>query len=390
MARSACSAGKLRNTLHALRIVICAWFCVWALASCALPTPAPLVTLIPTFTPQPVPTWTPLPTPTATATPLPPTPDPATLLAEAEAGAARIQAAAGDAQVLCFRHEDTDGDGAPEWLALTYQEAEPYARLRAFILDEGNTFYALPTTIPDPATPDYGLGQYATCEIEIRDVNADGRPEVAIFGHADENQTLMHLYGWENGDYRVLGNFHGNAGVRFADADGDLAEEVIEGHRERNASDLAWYVVFTWNGGTYGWTWDYYDWYSLERPHTPVANTPEYAVISFYALLDDRDMARAYALLTPEYQSARPFDGWVAGFGTTLRIEAGSVHAIPTASGAGYARVAVMVTSWDNEDGRVIARVWNVEWDTILTTEGWQLTGGTQQLLDSQEALYWQ
>lgn len=359
-----------------------------------LPTRAPEVTLIPTFTPPAPPaTWTPTPLPTATPmptpTPAPPTPDPAAISGAAQRGLARVRAAAGEAQLLCLRYEDTTGDGQPAWIALTYQEAEPHARLQALILHDDDTVYRLPTVIPDPATPDYGLGQYATCELQIRDVNADGRPDIAIFGYADGNRSLMHLYTWADGDYRVLGNFRGTAGVWFEDGQGDLTEQVIEGHRVGGGADLVWQVIFTWDGRTYGWTLDRYAWYSLERPQFPLTGRADHAVISFYLLLNDRDMPRAYTLLSPSYQAARPFTEWVAGFATTLRVEASSVNIIAAASGENNARVSAMITSWDNEDGRVIGRIWNVVWDLVRTADGWRLTGGTQQLLDSWEAQYW-
>lgn len=367
-------------------LVRLAWLLLGGVGCTALPTlpvtptPSPTATALPTATP----TLTPTPTPTPF-----PTPDPALAQATAMAGQAQIQALAGTATVVCFRYEDTDGDTAPEWIALLHQ-AGPPARLSAFVLD-GPTAFPLEAALPDVGKPDYGLGQYATCELEVRDVNADGKPETAIFGHAENAKTLLHLFVWDaalNG-YRRLGDFMGDAGVRLENRDGDLADEIVVGYREQHAQDLAWYTLFTWDGQTYGWTADRYGWYFLDRPHVYPTHKPEFAVIAFYLALNDRDLPGAYGLLAPSAQAQRAYTEWAAGFHTTLRVEVGSVHTVPTATTDTQARVAAMVTSWDNETGHIIARLWNVEWDTVLTSEGWRLVSGTTAQLDQWEARYW-
>ncbi len=369
------------------------WFlllCSGLIACTGGPAPSPAATFTPTATatatlPPPTATVTPEPTPTATPSPVP-TPNPATLATAAKRGLAQVRAAAGDAELVCFHYEDTDGDGAPEWLALTRPPG--VARLSAFILD-GEAFYALPAAQPEPGKPDYGLGQYATCEVEIRDVNGDGRPEVAIFGHAAANETLLHLYVWENDTYRLLGAFSGTAGIFFKDDDGDLAEEIVEGHHERAAPELAWQVIFTWDEQTYGWTWDRWAWFFLARPHAYPTHQPKYAVISFYLALNDRDLPGAYALMTSAAQAVRPYADWALGFATTTRVEVNSVTRIPGIGDETHARVSALVTSWDNEAGRIIARTWEIKWETELTPDGWRIAGGTMDLLDTWEAKYW-
>ncbi|HOT92289.1 MAG TPA: hypothetical protein PLJ78_13810 [Anaerolineae bacterium] len=351
----------------------------------AAPTSTPNIALTPTpLLPTATSTSTPLPTPTATATPIP-TPDATIARNIAREGMAAIQARAGDAALLCLRYEDTDADGAPEWVALFHQETNP-PRLSAFVLD-GEAVYPLEPAFPKAGAPDVGLGQYATCEVEIRDINADGRPEIAIFGHADKNKTLLHLYVWEAGAYRRLGAFSGDAGVRFMDTDGDLEEEIWEGYREQGAPDLAWYVIHTWEEHTYGWTSDRWGWYALDRPHPYPTHKPEYAVIAFYLALNDRDLPGAYHLLLP--QDERPYETWAHGFATTVRVSVGSVHTIPGTETESSARVAAMVTSWDNEGGVIVGRLWNTEWHVSRTPEGWRLVNATAEMLEEWTATYW-
>ncbi|MBN1260960.1 MAG: hypothetical protein JXB35_09800 [Anaerolineae bacterium] len=354
-------------------------------ATLVIPAPLPQATATPT--PTVIPTATAAPTPAPTATPAPfPTPDPRALAGIAREGLAGLQAAAGDANLVCFRHEDLDDDGAPEWLALLHQPQ--VERMSAFVLDDA-LIIDLPDAKPDPGKPYYGLGQYATCEVEIRDVNADGRTEIAIFGHAAANKTLLHLYVWEDNTYRLLGAFQGDAGVFFADADGDLAEEIIEGYQDAGAPDLAWRVIFTWDGQTYGWTSDRWSWFFLERPHAYITHKPEYALTSFYLALDDRDLPGAYELLLTEVQAEQPYASWALGFATTLRVDVGSVQRLGGGDDT-HARVSALVMAWDNDGGRIVVRLWDVEWALTLTGAGWRLGNGTAELLDSWEVRHWE
>ncbi|HNT73661.1 MAG TPA: hypothetical protein PKH77_01440 [Anaerolineae bacterium] len=350
-------------------------------ATATLPPPT-ATTSPPTNTPTP--TLPPTPTLTPTPTPLP-TPDPALLLTSADAGLARVRAVAGETPLLCLRYEDTDADGAPEWLALTHQAGAP-SRLSAFVLD-GEAAYWLEPAFPKVGVPDVGLGQYATCEVEVRDVNVDGMPDIAIFGHADKNETQLHLFSWDGTGYRRLGRFSGDAGVQFMDADGDLEWEIWEGYRDQAAPSLTWHVIYTWKEGAYGWTSDRYGWYALERPHSYPTHKPQYAVIAFYLALNDRDLPGAYALLLP--RAGRDYDAWALGYATTARVSVGDAHTIPDTVTETSARVSAMVTAWDNRGGVIVGRLWNVEWDTQNTADGWRLGDATATLLEEWPVSYW-
>lgn len=342
-----------------------------------LPTPTLTPTLAPTPTASPLPTSTPTPTST---------PDLEAVAVTGEAGRAQLQSLAGDARLVCLRYEDVDADGAPEWIALTHQESGPASRLGAYVLD-GDVHFTLEAAPPGPGTADVGFGQYATCEIVTRDINADGIVEIAISGHADGNRTLLHVFAWDGAGYRRLGFFYGNAGVRIVDVDGDLEEEIWEGHRIQGAPSLTWNVVFTWENDSYGWTSEHYDWYFADRPQAYPTHGPDYAVIAYYLALGDRDLPGAYDLLSPQTRAA--YESWALGYATTMRVSAGSAHTIPGTVGDTTARVAVMVRAWDNEGGVLVGRLWNVEWDTVQTDAGWRLSAATSELLEEWTVSYW-
>jgi hypothetical protein len=375
---------------------------VIALSGCALapvptsrivtPTSAPTPVALPTtLAPTVAATATPVPSPIPTATPQP-TPVPALAQATVDEGMARAQALASEDDLVCLRYEDTDIDGVPEWVALIHGSSATGGRLSAFILD-GEAVYALEPAQPKPGDADVGFGQYPTCDLDVRDVNADGTPELAIFGYADGNKTLLHLFAWEagsadtTGEYRRLGFFSGDAGVKFADVDGDLEEEIWEGYRVKGAPNLAFYIVFTWENNTYGWTSEHYDWYYTDRPQTYPTGAPEFAVVSFYLALNDHDVPGAYALLSPSSQP--DYDAWALGYVTTLRVSVGGVHTVSGSAEENNARVAAMVTSWDNEGGVITGRLWDVEWDTVRTDAGWQLVSSTSDLLETWPVTYW-
>jgi hypothetical protein len=325
-----------------------------------------------------------MPTSIPTATSLP-TPDPNALLASAAREFAQLETQAGEASLVCFRHQDLDADGQPEWVALTHRGADP-ARLDAFVLDD-SAFYVLEPAYPEPGGPDVGLGEYPVCEVEIRDVNVDGIPEIAVFGHARENESLLHLFAWDGEGYVRLGHFAGDAGIRFTDADGDAEEEIEVGYRVRGAPALAWFVVHTWEEGTYGWTSDTYDWYFATRPHTYPTNRPDYAVIAYYLALDDRDMPGAYGLLDPASRS--DYETWALGYATTVQVRAGGVHTIPGTETASTAQVTGMITAWDNEAGVIVGRQWNVTWSVVSTAEGWRLVSAEAEQLQEWTAPHW-
>lgn len=360
---------------------ICLFLCFLLLASCA---PATISTSAPTYTPAllptrasdsapestAVPTWTPTPTTVPT---LAPTIDPAAVSAIASKGLARVQARG--VEPLCLRREDVDADGAAEWVGLYFREG-----LQAFVLD-GDVWHDL---LPQAGSK-YGLGEYATCELEARDVNADGRIEILVWGHAGASTDVLHIFVWDGATFALVAPFEGEAGVRMENADGDLLEEVSV--RYDAARDLVWEAVYTWDGKHYGWTWERYAWRYLDRPHTYLAGTPEHVVISFYLAIDDRDVPAAYGLLSPETQAAQPYDGWAAGYATTIAAEVGSVH--EQSRDGGTATVTAQVQAYDNVDGRVVVSLWDLTWTTVQTGGGWRLASSAGTQLDQWEASYY-
>lgn len=319
-----------------------------------------------------------MPAPTLTPTPPPaPTLDPVAVAANVAAGEARLEAEG--VEPLCLRWEDTDADGEPEWVGLYLQPGEP-PQLRAFILD-GDAWRDLQPLKEEK----YGLGEYANCELEVRDMNGDGRVEIIVWGHAGTSTDLLHVFTWDGETYALLAFFEGDAGVRLENADGDLADEVFVGYDA--GDDLVWEAVHTWDGANYGWTWERYTWFYLDRPHAYRTDTPEHAVISFYLAVDDRDLPGAYGLLSPESQAAAPADEWMAGFVSTVAAEVGAVHEIRRSGD--IAAVVAQVRAYDNIDGRIIATLWDVEWTVALTPAGWRLESAATDELDRWEAVYY-
>jgi len=339
-------------------------------------TLSPSPALLPTATPIPPPTLTPVPTPTFTPTPAP-TLDRTAAAGVVAAGRGRLDAAG--VEPLCLRWEDTDGDGEPEWVGLYLRPGEP-PRLAAFVLD-GDAWYDLQPLEKEK----HGLGAYPTCELEVRDVNADGRVEILVWGHAEASIDLLHIFAWDGMSYLLLAPFEGKAGVRLQNADGDLADEVVVRYEAGN--DLVWEAIYTWDGANYGWTWERYAWFYLDRPHAYQADTSEHAVISFYLAVDDRDLPGAYGLLSRSAQAAQPYDAWSAGFATTVAVEVGAVHEL--ARDGDIASVAAQVRALDNVDGRVVATLWDAKWATTRTDAGWRLESVSAVELDRWELSYY-
>jgi len=342
-----------------------------------------LVACAPTVAPTPVaPTGVPTPIPSPTLTPTPaPTLDPAIVAAIVAKGQARLETAS--VEPLCLRWQDTDDDGEPEWVGLYLRPEEP-PQLAAFVID-GEAWHDLRSLKKEPGKKDHGLGEYPTCEMEIRDVNADGRVEILIWGHADSSTDLLHIFVWDGTTYALLALFEGKAGVRLENVDGDLADEVVVSYEAGN--DLVWEAVHTWDGANYGWTWERYAWFYLDRPHAYHTDTPEHVVISFYLAIGDHDLPGAYGLLSPGAQAALPAGEWMTGFVTTVTAEVGSVRELSRSGDT--ATVAAQVRAYDNVDGRIMATLWDVEWTVVHTGAGWRLESATTAQLDSWELFYY-
>jgi len=343
------------------------------LAACALPASPP-----PSVTPSPRPPVTPSPSPPVPPSPPPPTIAPAEVAATVVAGEASL--AARGVEPLCLRWDDTDDDGEPEWVGLYLYPADP-PQLLGFVLD-GETWHDL---APPEGEEYQGLGEYPTCELQVRDLNDDGRTELAVWGHAGTSTDRLHIFAWDGDRYRLLGGFEGEGGIRMEEADGDLVEEVVV--RLRPEGDLVWEIVYTWDGANYAWTWDRYSWFYADRPHAYPDDTPLHALASFYLALDDRDLPGAYSMLSPAAQAARPYDDWALGFTTTIGVEVGAARV--AGQGEGWATVAAQVRALDNVGGRVVATLYDVEWQMVQTGAGWRLDTGSSQTLDQWEIPYY-
>jgi len=292
------------------------------------------------------------------------------------------QLAAAGIEPLCLRRQDTDGDEQLEWLGLYMTAAEP-SRLAGFVLD-GDAYYGLDAL----EGQEYGLGEYAVCEIEQRDVNSDGAEEILIWGHAEMATDLLHLFRWDGDSYSLLGFFDGDAGIRLEDGDGDLTDEVVQGRRVEGWDGLAWEVIYCWDGSNYGWTWDRFAWFYLGRPHSYRSDRPDYAVISFYLALKDRDLPGAYGLLDQASYPSSGYASWAGEYGTTLAVDAGSVLEIGRSGDS--AQVVAQVRQVTSVDGLVVAVLCDVEWTVLRTAEGWRLASMVADQLGEWELEYYQ
>jgi hypothetical protein len=225
---------------------------------------------------------------------------------------------------------------------------------------------------------------HPVCQIDVHDINNDGRAEILIYGHAESNVHLLHIFVWGDISYQLVASFQGDAGLHLEDLDGELSKEIVVRHHAGDG--LAWEAIHTWDGANYGWTWERYAWLYPDRPHTYPVHNPEHLVISFYLALDSRDLPGAHALLSSDARSSQPYETWAAGFDTTLAVEVGSVH--QTAQTGNTVTVTAQVRSYDNLDGYVVGRLWDINWTVVRENQSWRLRDATTEKLDEWEAPY--
>lgn len=365
---------RIARYLPMSNVLIVSFACLLLLTACHVPA---TVSATPTATlPPPTPTPTALPTATPTPTPAP-TVDPLNVAATVAAGEAAVQAHG--VTPLCLRNEDVDADGVGEWLGLYLHPTEP-PQLLGFVLD-GSSWHEL----RPPENEEYaGLGELATCEMQVRDINVDGRSELLVWGHTGGGTDYLHVFAWDGTHYALLGAFDSRGGIRIENADDDLAEEIVV--RWQPEGTLVWEVVYTWDGLQYAWTWDRYAWFYLDRPHALVTDTPLHALASFYLALNDRDLPAAYSLLSTSVQGGQSYAEWASGFERTVGAEVGAARLVTEENG--WATVAAQVRARDNVDGRIVLSVYDVEWQLVETEAGWRLSSGSANLLEQWELPY--
>ncbi|MEZ4733641.1 MAG: LysM peptidoglycan-binding domain-containing protein [Caldilineaceae bacterium] len=98
-------------------------------------------------------------------------------------------------------------------------------------------------------------------------------------------------------------------------------------------------------------------------------------VEQFYALLNSRDFAGAYALLSPTFQGANPFAAWQAGYANTVSFSI-TVSADPGVAN----RVLVTINAVESTAGGTVNRTYVGHWDLIWSGTGWLLNSGAFRL----------
>jgi hypothetical protein len=318
-----------------------------------------------------------VPTPTPTPT-IPPTIEAAAVSASIASAETRVAAEGGDP--LCLRQQDTDADGEPEWVGLYHYPSDP-PELRAFVID-GTTWYDL--LPPEGDEEGSTLGEYPTCDLVVRDINTDGRVEIAVIGHEGTQTDFLHIFVWDGATYRRLAALKGEGGIRLENADGDLSDEILV--RFRPEGDLVWEVVYAWDGTNYAWTWDRFVWFYLDRPHVYRDDTPLHAVASYYLALGDRDLPGAYSLLSANAQGAQPYTEWTWAFNTTLNIEVGAISSAVEEGDS--ATIRAQVQAIDNVEGRAVLYHTAVDWQ-LVWEGGWRLNSSVVDPLDQWELPYY-
>lgn len=321
----------------------------------------------------PVPSLPPEQTPSATPDP---TLDPEDVADVVTAGQVSLEQRGIDP--ICLRWEDTDQDGEREWLGVYLRPGDP-SKLEGFVLD-GQMWHGLRAVEAER----YGLGEYPTCELDVYDINVDGKVEITIWGHAETNIDLLHVFAWRGSSYDEIASFQGDAGLELADVNNDLIQEVIVRHN--TGKRLAWETIHRWDGTDYVWNWERYRWLHADYPHAYLRDAPMHSVISFYLALDDRDLHGAYELLATEAKAAQPYQSWAGGFNTTLGVEVGSVLEVERTGGR--ATVTAQVRSYDNIDGYIMGRLWDITWSVIREGDVWLLDSARQEELSQWEAPY--
>ncbi len=101
---------------------------------------------------------------------------------------------------------------------------------------------------------------------------------------------------------------------------------------------------------------------------------PADAVRQFYVLVDARNYAAAWAMLSPKYQATTDYTTWVSGYQTTRSVRSTAVELVAQAGSS--ATVAVSVLAIDAEGARLVTRKYEGTWAVVLLDGMWRLDLG--------------
>ncbi len=167
-------------------------------------------------------------------------------------------------------HEDLDADGTAEWLVWLRFDAPPHFSV-ALALEPDYTLM--------PVEGDWPQAAGDTLLVEaVSDLNADGRPEIAISTYACGDigcRGELLIFGWREGRFiSLVESETGTRGIRLQDAQWSLSDADGDGRAEmtRVADRM----------DTFGWgcTWEevsVYAWDPAAGTYTPELTTPAYA-----------------------------------------------------------------------------------------------------------------
>jgi hypothetical protein len=257
------------------------------------------------------------------------------------------------------------GAGAPlrgvDWNAAL--AADPQVRVRADVPQP--PFMRLGPFITTSTGDAEVSGYAATADVQYGDLDGDGTEEavIPVISGGTAGMTGFLLYREGEDRPRLV------AAVPGYKLFVEIQDGVLAVHRpgyvgfEPNccpsATVVTWYVLA---GNTLTPVGE------IERPNV---QSQEVTVVAFYAALNERRFADAYAFLSPAYQASYPFDSWSAGFANTERITVDQARAelLPDA-------VVITVTAVDRllSGGTVTRRfggAWYLVWSP--TAHRWLL-----------------
>jgi hypothetical protein len=101
----------------------------------------------------------------------------------------------------------------------------------------------------------------------------------------------------------------------------------------------------------------------------PVAR-PVDVVRQFYELIDARNYAAAWALLSTRYQATTTYANWEAGYRNTRSVMLAAANPVDSMT------VAISVFATDNEAGRLVPKKFEGTWAVIFIDGAWKLDLG--------------
>jgi hypothetical protein len=277
-------------------------------------------------------------------------------------------------QLVHAQAVDTDDDGVEETLLLYRDSDRVDAFIRGLIAEPPTPQTPTPTPSDDAiALPDvYWLGTGAAVELfqkswdglSVQDINGDGKSEILLQGHWDDETSAVHVFQWDGQRYNTLLSFRARGELSVSSSGGQTVFESLE--RSFPRSSIITRGSARWIDGRYQVLHDT----TWEADALREATYPEAALLHTYEAFAQGDAATARLWWSDDLRAQVDEETLVERL---MRMPSLRLERLELLEETESAAEAAVTLRWTDPASGSIERSGSEYWELIRQAEGWRL-----------------